>query len=183
MGKKLRGILIIAAVLALLCAAGAGGALASVTAQQDAYLQVLRDTHAEFNDEYGSADYLLYSLYDIDGDGVEELLVLAGTCEADFLWRIYTMTDDGALYIGETFGGHSTLYACPEGGFYNMMGHMGYQEIYRVTYANDAFDEELISSKELAEDEEYDTPGVSIDCAWITDYSLLYISNSDVTGQ
>ena len=162
-------------LLALTLCPGLFGSGASMAAENpyDCYQQILIDIHDEQYDVTLHADYLQYALYDIDGDGVKELIVLSGTCEADYVWRVYTIVDNQAWYIGETFGGHSTLYACPDGGFYNMMAHMGYQAIYRVTYANDAISEEFILSKELAEDEEYDTPGDPIDCAYITDFGLL----------
>jgi len=145
------------------------------------YKQVLLAIHEEFADDYGSSDYLEYALYDFDGDGVKELIVLAGTCEADFVWRIYTVIDSEAQYIGETFGGHSMLFACPEGGFYNMIGHMGYEEIYRVIYSFNTVFEGLISSRELADDEDYGSPGIPIRTAYITEYSLLQdASNGDM---
>ena len=139
----------------------------------DGYKQVLLDVYEEFDDGSAGAEYLWYSLYDIDGDGVQELIVLAGTCEADYVRRIYTIVDDEARYVGETFGGHSTIYACPDGGFYNMMAHMGYQEIYKVTYVDGAIVEEFVLCLEIAEEEEYYTPGELIEHADITDFSLV----------
>ena len=149
------------------------GLLAPCAMAYDGYKQVLLDVYEEFDDGSVGVEYLWYSLYDIDEDGVKELIVLAGTCEADYVRRIYTIADDEARYIGETFGGHSTIYACPDGGFYNMMAQMGYQEIYKVTYIDDTIIEEFISRKEIAEDEEYDIPGELIEHAYITDFTLL----------
>ena len=137
------------------------------------YKPLLLAIHDEFNDAYGSADYLEYTVYDFDGDGVKELIVKAGTCEADYVWRIYTIADNEARYIGTTFGGHSTIYACPDGGFYNMMAHMGFEEIYRVIYSYDTVFEGLISSRELAEAEDYSTPGIPIHTEYITNPILL----------
>jgi len=165
-------------LLAICLAVGASaGALEKVThgdVQYGAYWQVLLDVYQEFDDGYMSAEFLEYALYDIDDNGVKELIVLAGTCEADYVRRIYTIIDNEVQYLGEIFGGHSMLFAAPEGGLYNMMGHMGCEEIYLVVYANQAFTEELLSSKELAEDEDYSTPGTPIQTAFITDDSLLH---------
>jgi len=144
-----------------------------------AYWQVLLDVHEEFNDEYGMVQYLEYALYDMDNNGVKELIVQAGTCEADYVWRIYTIVNNVVNFIGETFGGHSMLFACPDEGFYNMMGHMGYEEICRVVYINQVVLEEPISAKELADDEDYSTPGVPIRTAYITDDSLLWDGDNE----
>ena len=160
-------------LLAVCFGAGVSASARAAGAAYDCYRQILLDIHDEFNDDFGGADYLEYALYDIDHDGVKELIVLAGTCEADYVRRIYTIVDHEARYIGETFGGHSAIFACPDDGFYNMMAHMGYEYIYKVTYVNPAVFEELISSKELAEDEDYATPGIPIPASFITDYSLL----------
>ena len=35
--------------------------------------------------------YLLYYVYDIDKNGVRELIVQTGTCEADYMYEIYTI--------------------------------------------------------------------------------------------
>ena len=153
----------------------AGEASAPMTeSYYDCYSPILLSIHAEFNDSFGTADYLDYALYDIDGDGVLELIVLAGTCEADFVRRIYTVADGRAQYAGETFGGHSTLYECPEGGFYNMMAHMGYEEVYRVTYTNRVVSEELLLSKDVGEYGDYDSPGADMNTSAITDFGLLW---------
>jgi len=167
------------AVLLAICLVAAGTfasasePVASGAVQYGAYWRILLDIYEEFDDGYSDAEYLQYMLYDVDDNGVKELLVLAGTCEADYMWRIYTIVNNEVQYMDEIFGGHSMLFACPEGGLYNMMGHMGCEEIYRVMYTNQAFTEELISSKELAEDEDYSNPGEPIPTAWITDDSLL----------
>lgn len=77
-----------------------------------------------------------YSLYDVDKDGVPELFVKFGTCEADYFARCYTMyTDmlgkDVAVMAAQFSFGHSALYTCPDkNGFLRSEGLMGYHEIY-----------------------------------------------------
>ena len=45
-----------------------------------------------------------YFLYDIDKDGVKELLLLNGTCEEDYVYKIYTIGNGSARYIDEVNG-------------------------------------------------------------------------------
>ena len=144
------------------------------------YVRVLEDTYNEFyNDNFGSGfSWVLqdYSLYDIDGNGIMELLVKAGTCEADYMHRIYTIRNNAAVYIGETFGGHSSLFECStSAGFYNMFAQMGSEEIVKVTYVNGMIKHTSISLREVGDDEEYSVPGRPMDYAAINDYNVLLL--------
>ena len=55
-----------------------------------------------------------YSLHDVDRDGVPELFVKYGDCEAAFTYQCYTWRDGQVVCIGEFYGGHSSLYAHPD---------------------------------------------------------------------
>lgn len=55
-----------------------------------------------------------YSLYDVDRDGVPELFVKYGDCEAAFVYKCYAFRDGQVLCIGEFAGGHSSLYTHPD---------------------------------------------------------------------
>lgn len=73
----------------------------NVTAEvyQAEYGSILDQTLEEYRDDMG--EYLLYYFYDIDKNGVMELMVQTGTCEADYMYDIYTIEDDAAVYLGE----------------------------------------------------------------------------------
>lgn len=139
----------------------------------DSYLQVLDEILAEYEDDYGET--LPYSVYDMDNDGVKELIVKCGTCEADYMWRVYTLDDAGeALYVDEFAGGHSMLYSCGDGGLYNMMAQMGGETIIHVTLADGVISEETVLEKEIGPDEEYETPdGDMLETADIIDDTLV----------
>lgn len=80
-----------------------------------AYQKVLDDTYSKYKNQGGK--YLEYHVYDADQDGTEELIVRNGTCEADYMWKIYTY-DGGRAVLLDTFaGGHTSLYVCSSGGF------------------------------------------------------------------
>ena len=77
--------------------------------------------------EMGSENY---SLCDVDGDGVPELFVKYGNCEAAYTTQCYTWRGGEIVCIGEFDSGHSSL--CTDPGRSALVvnyGHMGYQEI------------------------------------------------------
>lgn len=78
------------------------------------YAAVLEGVAKEFE---GLADGCEYLLYDMDGDGHPELILKAGTCEADFEYRFYTQENGQIRYLGCVCGSHSGLcgYNCGEG--------------------------------------------------------------------
>ena len=56
----------------------------------------------------------LYALYDLDSDGIEELIVSTGTCEADWRNDIYTIENDMVKSMG-SFENTATLYKANDG--------------------------------------------------------------------
>ena len=102
-----------------------------------AYDALLRETEAEvaLEEEAAGLSYeKAYTLYDIDKDGVPELILKLGTCEADFHGEIYSFVEGKAVCReNEWYIGHSSLYTDPgENGLIVMRGHMGYAEAYRM---------------------------------------------------
>ena len=77
-----------------------------------------------------------YVLYDMDGDDTAELIVRVGTCEADYLFCVWTVDADGnPMQIdGEAGASHTTLYGSDtENGFYCNSCHMDTQNIMQYT--------------------------------------------------
>lgn len=84
-----------------------------------------------------------YSLYDVDKDGVPELFVRYGDCEANFTTQCYTFRDGKVVCIGEFRSGHSSLYTCPDkSAVLRSSGHMGYKEVYEYPMENGVLTEE-----------------------------------------
>ena len=100
--------------------------------------------------EYGVVPELSYLVYDIDKDGIPELLVKFGTCEADYLGALYSCRDGQAFQLGEELGlGHSSFYSDPgENGIILMVGHMGYAYAVRISLT-DGFAEEMLYEDDL----------------------------------
>lgn len=84
-----------------------------------------------------------YSLYDVDKDGVPELFVKYGVCEAAFTYQCYTFREGRMVCIGEFDGGHSGLYTHPDkSAVLRSSGHMGYAELYEYPMEDGVLTEE-----------------------------------------
>lgn len=77
-----------------------------------------------------------YVLYDIDNNGIKELIINTGTSEANINYEFYTY-DNGLVSLGSIPGGHSGL-AVPDdnNGLYLKYGHMDVSNLYRLTLSN-----------------------------------------------
>ncbi len=107
-----------------------------------------------------------YAIHDINDDGVAELIVHDGTCEADRTYYFYTFKNGKAVYMGSYSASHSAL-ADANGHIIFTSGHMGYAttaDIYmvndkivvknRYSYATDSypeFDSYIEFTQELAD--------------------------------
>lgn len=108
--------------------------------------------------EYGNGDYgqltgeREYTLYDMDQDGNEELILTEGLANGPFIYyayRVYTAENTGSGYQPRAVEGSGVsldLAIPPEGpGLYSLQDFsrgMGYEEYYRVTIQNGALTEE-----------------------------------------
>lgn len=107
-------------------------------------------------DASGASDGMAeYAIYDIDEDGIRELIVSYGTCEADWINDVYTLEDGLVCMIG-SFYGHVGLFAESNGkGIYTVGGRERYEVITKITIQNGKVMEEDIWSGEMKEGEEY----------------------------
>lgn len=86
-----------------------------------------------------------YSLYDVDGNGVPELFVKYGNCEAAYTTQCYTFRDGQMVCIGEFRSGHSSLYTHPDKhAVLRSEGHMGYAELYEYPMEGGVLTEERV---------------------------------------
>lgn len=91
-----------------------------------------------------------YFLTDITGDGIPELWVKYGTCEADYMLDVYTYDKSGLRRILHTGASHSGYYGDHNGKYVIAQNaHMGYEMHNRITY----------SGKKLHEKKIYESPG------------------------
>ncbi len=115
---------------------------------QLAYVTLLRQTinnekpvriaHSEGN--FNDSDPQLsdsYWLYDVDKDGIPEIFIKYGNCEADFYTEVYTYKNESLIHIGDFPSGHTSLYTWPEENAVLLVwGHMGYAEMDKLSIVN-----------------------------------------------
>lgn len=112
---------------------------------QEAYAGFLTNLRsAEYRHTLGDFDFPgddapsdSYSLYDVDKDGVPELFLKCGTCEADFRTFGYTFRGGQVSALGSFPSGHSSLYTVPgEDGIIIRYGQMGSGSIEKFSLAD-----------------------------------------------
>lgn len=105
-----------------------------------------------------------YYLYDINKDGIPELIVKFGTCEADYNGHCYTFDGEKTVFLEEVGLGHAGLYTDPENnGVIYVWGHMGYQYMERRSLEGNG-----LLMEELFEEDINDDPD-----AWYTEVSEI----------
>ena len=94
------------------------------------------------------------ALYDIDEDGIRELIFSHGTCEADWINDVYTLENDTNVISIGSIGSHVMLYTAPDGnGIYSQFEHMGYEKIDRFTKNENVLNEENIATTDVGSGE------------------------------
>lgn len=135
------------------------------------YSQVYDYAFGEVNE---AVEYGYYCLWDLNEDGVYELILGHGESSADYVNDVWTVGDDGSILGVGSFYGDTMFYKAPDGnGIYSVYGHMNYQIITRITMVDGEIAEEVISEGELAEGEDYYTSELEIYLSDISDRSLL----------
>jgi hypothetical protein len=103
-----------------------------------------------------------YYLYDVDKDGVPELVVKFGTGEADFDGRLYLFDGEHAVYAGELPLGHSAMATCPaQNGIILNYGHMGVAYMQKISLVDGELTFEDLLEESLSDDpdDSYTLPG------------------------
>lgn len=125
------------------------------TKWKEAYIAVLNEARKFDVDNAEALGYektpYQYTVYDIDKDGVPELIVEFGTCEADFNGKLYKYENGQAVMKEEFSLGHTCFYSVPnENGILFYWGHMGYAYLQKATMdANGQLSYEELLSEEL----------------------------------
>lgn len=121
-----------------------------------------------------SVEYGYYCLWDLNDDGIYELILGHGESSADYVNDVWTVGDDGGILGVGSFYGDTMLYVAPDyNGIYSVYGHMDYQTITRITMVDGEIEEEIISEGELSTGEDYYSNEMEIYLSDISDRSLL----------
>lgn len=121
-------------------------------------LKTVRDVYIRLIDDCISSSYETgYFLHDIDGDGIPELWIKSGECEADYQLIVYAYAN-GLRQIFQSDAGHSTFYIYYDG-VIQIHAHMGYANWDLLTYdgwkivSNEMYEEDINGT-----DHDYSTP-------------------------
>mgnify|MGYP005803002601 CR=1 FL=1 len=115
----------------------------------DYYNRILQNTYSMYGD--GSQ----YALYDLDKDGIQEMILSAGTCEGDWSNSVYTVSNQAAVMMG-SFATTVSLYEAEDGnGLYAVHGHMGSETMYQITKSGNQLGIATVSQRQLSGTEDY----------------------------
>lgn len=97
-----------------------------------------------------------YCLYDIDKDGVPEMMIRYGHSEAAYHTRVYGWSDGAVTELGDFSSGHSGLYTWPgENAVAFNWGHMGGHYVEKISLADGALTFEDVFSEYIEPGDEY----------------------------
>lgn len=102
------------------------------------YQGVIKTVFEETAAEHGGIASIEFAFRDLDADGIPELLLKYGTCEADFQIHLYKINpENGADDLGLIGGGHTSFaYDENTGDFVIVWGHMGAASINYFKWDN-----------------------------------------------
>lgn len=106
--------------------------------------------------KYSVDKYLFstYSVYDIEGDGIPELFIKIGTCEADAWYYVYKISSLGQqpFLLCKIAGSHTSICGLEtKGAFLLHHGMQGGECITMVTYENGKFTEQVLFNNWVVE--------------------------------
>lgn len=113
----------------------------------DEYVRIIEQHQETLNnpDEQPFPDpiYKKYSIYDIDNDGVPELLIRTGESESEHAYFVYTIKDKKAIQAGEFKASNAKLFEMP-----NENGMLALSNsAYRISIKNGKVVSEYICKK------------------------------------
>ena len=119
-----------------------------------------------------------YAICDIDDDGINELIVSYGTCNADWENEVFTLIDGNAVYLGVFYGAanlyYSDQYITGNGqGIIAVTGNAGNENIDQIKKIDNEFYVDNISIRQLSDDEGYYGNEMPIGLYSVTDKSGL----------
>lgn len=87
---------------------------------------------------------------DVNNDKRADMLVLYGTCEADYQIRLYMYKNGRVRFKAKTWGGHSVYKAYPNHkGFIRHYAHMGYESLSVIKYKKGKLVEKSYGSRDV----------------------------------
>jgi hypothetical protein len=137
----------------------------------------LMDIYANIVSTLDTQSY--YSIVDINGDGIYELITKVGTSEADYIYHFYTYDENirsnAAVAMGSISAGHTVLYKMNDNTLMVLYAQMGSESVtyYYVDNAWIIRNPNNMSSREVADGEEYQSGDQLVNFVSPSDASVL----------
>lgn len=141
---------------------------------KEIYAPVLQEIDETYKDRVIPLDYYLY---DIDKNGVKELIAGTGEYIGELFYDIYTIKGGKPVLLGYVAGSWSELYEDETGGtddyIIMVQAYSRFEDISHISIEDGEVKQEYVSSEELSEEEDYYSNDYPIAKAGCNDYSLL----------
>ena len=99
--------------------------------------EAYEDLYYNMIDKEMADEFTVHYITDIDKDGKAEYLLQTGTCEADYMLRVYQYRDGKVQEVGEEGFGHSSICQYPDhNGIILCYGHMGAEGLSILSIEN-----------------------------------------------
>ena len=102
----------------------------------NAYMETISALHSELSYNFKYDDYIRIhsiALYDINKDGINEMFVKVGGCEANYIYFVFTYVNGKVDMLGSFSGGHSSLFEYTGNGVSLYYVNQGYEVLYTVS--------------------------------------------------
>lgn len=116
--------------------------------------------------------YRDYTLFDIDGNGIYEIMMRMGNSEADACYKIWTIEGNTVVYCGDIGAGNTYLTEM-DGKLYINAARMGYQHTEEITLIDNQIFTSVYYDSGSTMLEEYYTFGEYVDFCDFSDSSML----------
>jgi hypothetical protein len=102
------------------------------------YQSFIKSTFEKTIEDHQGTAMIEFGFRDLDANGIPELILKNGSCEADFQIHIYQLDNEGELKDLGVYGGGHTSFAYDEntGDFVIIWGHMGAASINYYDWKN-----------------------------------------------
>lgn len=161
-----------------LCVDSASANTIELSGYKNLYKKILEDNLNKYKDSYILGCYNIYSLYDFDKNGIDELIVQEGICEADYRDHVFTYNGSSVVDCGSFSSSQSTLYKIrnKDGYLISEYAHMGIEVITKVTLEKQKVKTEELSNKDVGDgqyDSQTNSEYIPLPYCTVNDYTLL----------
>lgn len=134
----------------------------------------LKALYKDILDNYTKDEGTMYTLADIDKDGIAELIIRNGNFEVEYIFYFYKLIDNKLELIGSVDAGHTTLYLMEnEKYLMSIYENMGYETVSNISIENNKIKYEQVLQKESGAIEDLPKGDILLELYELQDVSYL----------